>query len=109
MLINSNRTINIFFYLKFCFSICDSSQSIVKEMETIEGDKVYYKQLVQSLLENLHRSISFGELGSVDSGNFFLCRHEDRIMWIQVLKNIKFKKSEPVILFKEINHIKIFF
>ena len=53
-------------------------------METIEGDKVYYKQLVQPLLENLHRSISFGELGSVDSGNFFLCRHEDRIMGIQV-------------------------
>ena len=62
----------------------------MKEMETIEGDKVYYKQLVQPLLENLHRSISFGELGSVDSGNFFLCRHEDRIMWIQVHNKYRF-------------------
>ena len=50
----------------------------------MEGDKVYYKQLSRHLLESLHRSITFGELGSVDTGNFFLCRHEDRIMWIQV-------------------------
>ena len=28
--------------------------------------------------------MKLGELGSLDSGNFFLCRHEDRIMWIQV-------------------------
>ena len=62
-------------------------------METIEGDKVYYKQLVQPLLENLHRSISFGELGSVDSGNFFLCRHEDRIMWIQVCNKYKIQRN----------------
>ena len=57
------------------------------ETKIMEGDKVYYKQLSQHLLESLHRSITFGELGSVDSGNFFLCRHEDRIMWIQVSIN----------------------
>ena len=58
----------------------------------MEGDKVYYKQLSQHLLESLHRSITFGELGSVDTGNFFLCRHEDRIMWIQVQKNNMIKQ-----------------
>ena len=35
--------------------------------------------------------MKLGELGSLDSGNFFLCRHEDRIMWIQVGIVAKFR------------------
>ena len=49
------------------------------------GDQVYYQQLCKPLLHSIHRSMRWGELGSgVDSRNFFLGRHEDRIMWIQV-------------------------
>ena len=48
------------------------------------ADQAYYQQLTRPLLHAFHRSMKLGELGSLDSGNFFLCRHEDRIMWIQV-------------------------
>ena len=52
------------------------------------GDKVYYQQLAQPLLENLHRSITFGELGSVDSGNFFLCRQTEMRAIAKKLKDV---------------------
>ena len=58
------------------------------EINVADGDQVYYQQMARPLLHDLHRSMRFGELGSVDSGYFFLCRHEDRIMWIQVYENI---------------------
>ena len=50
-------------------------------------DQVYYQQLALPLLHSFHNTMKIGELGSVECGSFFLCRHEDRIMWIQVSKN----------------------
>ena len=50
-------------------------------------DQVYYQQLALPLLHSFHNTMKIGELGSVECGSFFLCRHEDRIMWIQVGKD----------------------
>ena len=50
-------------------------------------DQVCYQQLTLPLLHSFHNTMKIGELGSVECGSFFLCRHEDRIMWIQVSKN----------------------
>ena len=52
---------------------------------SMSGDEVYYQQVANPLLHSFNRAMTFGELGSVDTGNFYLCRHEDRMMWIQVV------------------------
>ena len=54
---------------------------------SLNEDQVYYQQLALPLLHSFHNTMKIGELGSVECGSYFLCRHEDRIMWIQVSKN----------------------
>ena len=53
---------------------------------SLNEDQVYYQQLALPLLHSFHNTMKIGELGSVECGSFFLCRHEDRIMCIQVGK-----------------------
>ena len=54
---------------------------------SLNEDQVYYQQLALPLLHSFHNTMKIGELGCVECGSFFLCRHEDRIMWIQVGKD----------------------
>ena len=54
---------------------------------SLNEDQVYYQQLALPLLHSFHNTMKIGELGSVECGSYFLCRHEDRIMWIQVGEN----------------------
>ena len=54
---------------------------------SLNEDQVYYQQLTLPLLHSFHNTMKIGELGSVECGSYFLCRHEDRIMWIQVGKD----------------------
>ena len=68
-------------------------------MDIGNGDQVYYQQLYKPLLHAIHGSMRFGELGSLDSGYHLLCRHEDRLMWVQVCMCNNFVETSCILRF----------
>ena len=50
------------------------------------SDSIYYEQAEDSILTQLSIAAKSGRLGSVQPESFFLLRHEDRIIWVQVLE-----------------------
>ena len=49
-------------------------------------DSVYYQQMVSSFMASLQRANRAGRLGILQPGNHMIARHEDRMIWIQVLE-----------------------
>ena len=58
----------------------DNSSSPVEE--SVEDDSAYYRQMSLPLLKAIHKTV----LCHSEVGSHFLARHDDRIMWIQVLE-----------------------
>ena len=82
---------NAFFTLIIILSVHIFSRhdkNMVANDCSLNEDQVYYQQLALPLLHSFHNTMKIGELGSVECGSYFLCRHEDRIMWIQVRKSM---------------------
>lgn len=52
----------------------------------VSGDTIYYEQSVSPILTQLNVAARSGRLGSVQPESFFLLRHEDRIVWVQILE-----------------------
>ncbi|NXY48002.1 PCX4 protein, partial [Ceuthmochares aereus] len=50
------------------------------------SDTVYYQQLVPSLVVALQSALAAGSLGLSLPGSHYLCRFQDRLMWILVLE-----------------------
>ncbi|NXA10504.1 PCX4 protein, partial [Sapayoa aenigma] len=50
------------------------------------SDSVYYEQLVPSLAVALQSALAAGSLGLSLPGSHYLCRFQDRLMWILVLE-----------------------
>ncbi|XP_029454042.1 pecanex-like protein 4 [Rhinatrema bivittatum] len=49
-------------------------------------DTVYYQQIAPCLAAALQSSFATGSLGLLSSGSHYLCRFQDRLMWILVLE-----------------------
>ncbi|TRY77474.1 hypothetical protein TCAL_12639 [Tigriopus californicus] len=49
-------------------------------------DSVYYQQMIPSLIPAVHRANRAGRLGVLHVGSYLIVRHEDRLVWIQVLE-----------------------
>ncbi|XP_069715084.1 pecanex-like protein 4 isoform X2 [Phaenicophaeus curvirostris] len=50
------------------------------------SDTVYYQQLIPSLVVALQAALAAGSLGLSLPGSHYLCRFQDRLMWILVLE-----------------------
>ncbi|XP_070606683.1 pecanex-like protein 4 isoform X3 [Erythrolamprus reginae] len=55
-------------------------------MACIGPDAVYYQQMVPSLRMALQSAFSTGRLGFCSPGSHYLCRFQDRLIWILVLE-----------------------
>ncbi|KAK6481442.1 pecanex-like protein 4 [Huso huso] len=49
-------------------------------------DSVYYQQMLWSLTEAFQTAFATGSLGVPSPGTHFLCRFQDRVMWVMVLE-----------------------
>ncbi|XP_061468411.1 pecanex-like protein 4 isoform X2 [Rhineura floridana] len=49
-------------------------------------DTIYYQQMVPSLTTALQSALSVGSLGLCSPGSHYLCRFQDRLVWILVLE-----------------------
>ncbi|MGH0169665.1 UNVERIFIED_CONTAM: hypothetical protein FKN15_071408 [Acipenser sinensis] len=49
-------------------------------------DSVYYQQMMWSLTEAFQTAFATGSLGVPSPGTHFLCRFQDRVMWVMVLE-----------------------
>ncbi|XP_041131073.1 pecanex-like protein 4 isoform X3 [Polyodon spathula] len=49
-------------------------------------DSVYYQQMLWSLTEAFRTAFATGSLGVPSPGTHFLCRFQDRVMWVMVLE-----------------------
>nr|XP_020669346.1 pecanex-like protein 4 isoform X1 [Pogona vitticeps]XP_020669347.1 pecanex-like protein 4 isoform X1 [Pogona vitticeps]XP_020669349.1 pecanex-like protein 4 isoform X1 [Pogona vitticeps]XP_020669350.1 pecanex-like protein 4 isoform X1 [Pogona vitticeps]XP_020669351.1 pecanex-like protein 4 isoform X1 [Pogona vitticeps]XP_020669352.1 pecanex-like protein 4 isoform X1 [Pogona vitticeps] len=49
-------------------------------------DTVYYQQMVPGLITALQSAMSIGSLGLCSPGSHYLCRFQDRLVWILVLE-----------------------
>nr|XP_033808382.1 pecanex-like protein 4 [Geotrypetes seraphini]XP_033808383.1 pecanex-like protein 4 [Geotrypetes seraphini]XP_033808384.1 pecanex-like protein 4 [Geotrypetes seraphini] len=49
-------------------------------------DTVYYRQMAPCLAAALQSAFATGSLGLLSSGSHYLCRFQDRLMWIHVLE-----------------------
>ena len=61
------------------------SEAIGLRSSTSE-DSVYYQQLMTSLMTSLQRANRAGRLGILQPGNHLIARHEDRMIWVQILE-----------------------
>ncbi|NWI65139.1 PCX4 protein, partial [Todus mexicanus] len=52
----------------------------------VSSDTVYYQQMVPSLTVALQSALAAGSLGLSLPGSHYLCRFQDRLMWILVLE-----------------------
>eukprot|EP00079_Xenopus_tropicalis_P028550 XP_012823522.1 PREDICTED: pecanex-like protein 4 isoform X1 [Xenopus tropicalis] len=50
------------------------------------ADTVYYQQMVPGMVTALQSAFASGSLGLVTSGSHFLCRFQDRLIWLLVLE-----------------------
>lgn len=50
------------------------------------SDTVYYQQMVPGFAAALQSAFSSGSLGMVTSGSHFLCRFQDRLIWLLILE-----------------------
>ncbi|XP_070577011.1 pecanex-like protein 4 [Ptychodera flava] len=50
------------------------------------ADSVYYKQVAPQLASSLRKSLADGSLGNIHPGDHYLCRFQDRMVWLQVLE-----------------------
>ncbi|KAM3853961.1 pecanex-like protein 4 isoform 1-T3 [Vipera latastei] len=55
-------------------------------MACIGPDAVYYQQMIPSLRTALQSAFSTGRLGFCSPGSHYLCRFQDRLIWILVLE-----------------------
>lgn len=49
-------------------------------------DSVYYQQMIPALIPSIHRANRAGSLGVLHVGSYLIVRHEDRLVWVQVLE-----------------------
>ncbi|XP_043930401.1 pecanex-like protein 4 [Protopterus annectens] len=49
-------------------------------------ESVYYQQMIPSLLASLQTAFAMGSLGIPSPGSHFLCRFQDRLIWVLVLE-----------------------
>ena len=57
------------------------------ESEALQGQEaLLYKQMATPLLRSLHQAGVDGRIGDLSPAEHFICRIEDRIIWIQVLE-----------------------
>lgn len=49
-------------------------------------DSVYYEQMIPPLIQAVHHAARAGKLGLQQAGNFLLARHEDRLVYIQIME-----------------------
>ncbi|KAM6462587.1 pecanex-like protein 4 isoform 1-T5 [Liasis olivaceus] len=55
-------------------------------MACVGPDAVYYQQMIPSLRTALQSAFSTGSLGFCSPGSHYLCRFQDRLVWILVLE-----------------------
>ncbi|XP_026525962.1 pecanex-like protein 4 [Notechis scutatus] len=55
-------------------------------MACVGPDAVYYQQMIPSLRTALQSAFSTGRLGFCSPGSHYLCRFQDRLIWILVLE-----------------------